>query len=194
MKQLMMFAVFGLISLAAFSQVVVLQDGKTITYRQGTGVTVFGKTVSRVLYDGVLITVPKGQKVRIGVQENEMGKKILISGTNLKDVEIAGKSVSSKGRTIISVSPETLQLVTIKGETTVNNNGIVANRINRTNTDKENKTNKSVKTNNKQLTPAVSNEVIDFPEISDYVNEVVVQQAVQDVERSDMSQSSVEGA
>ena len=186
--------------MTAFSQVIVLQDGKTTTYHKGTGVTILGKTVSRVLYDGVLITVPKGQKLRVGVQENESGRRILVSGTNLKDVEIAGKSISSKGRTIVSVSPDTLKVVTIKGETTINDNGIVANRINKINTDRANRANKTVKTTNKQFAakvPATNetvNETVDFPETSDYVNEVATQQAVQDIERADLSQSSVEGA
>lgn len=200
MKKTLIFAVMGMfLSVSAFAGVVVFQDGKTMVYHQGSEVNVDGKTTSRVLYDGILITVPKGQKVKIKGQDSEMGKNIVVSGSNLKGVEIAGKNVSSKGQATVSVSLNTLEVKTVKGNTMIEENGVVINSIGQGNTNQANKVQKTEKmTNNKQTAYVVNtsssvNESAIFPEISDYVNEVAAQQSTQDVERPTLSQYSTSG-
>ena len=120
MKKIILFTIVSLfLCVECFTQVVLLQDGKTVTYEPGAELVVTGKTISRVLYDGILITIPKGHKIQIKKKDG----KILVSGTNLRDVEIAGKSFSSKGHAIISVSPDDMKVTKVTGDITINKNG-----------------------------------------------------------------------
>lgn len=126
MKKIILFTVASLfLCVACFSQVVLLQDGKTVTYEPGAELVVTSKTISRVLYDGILITIPKGHKLQIKKKDG----KIFVSGTNLRDIEIAGKSFSSKGHAIISVSPDDMKVTKVKGDITINKNGSSTRRI-----------------------------------------------------------------
>lgn len=192
MKKIVIFAVLGLFLCGtAFARVVVLQDGKTTILADNSEFTVAGKDHSRVLYDGVLITVPPHKKVKIGKKDG----KIMISGTNLKGVEISGKSISSKGNTIIYVSPDTMKITTVQGDTSIIDNGVVNNHLQKnsktknSNKDEINRTdNKNSSVESKTSAPAAENIV--FPEASEYVNEVAAQQTAQDVENTDLSQSS----
>ncbi len=202
MKKILTLVIIGvLLSIAAFAGIIMFQDGKTMVYHQGSEVNTNGKAVSRVLYDGVLVTAPKGQKLTIKGQEDETGKKVVVSGSNFQNVEVAGKNVSSRGNTVIVVSPETLEVTSVKGNTTIQENGVVVNSIGKVDAKQEDKVEKEAKKSvSKQNNYAVSssktfaNKSVDFPEISDYVNEVAVQQGIQDIERSDMSQSTTTGA
>ena len=73
MKKLALFAVVGLfLSVTAFANIVVLQDGRMTSYEPGSNVVIKGKTTSRVLYDGVLITIPRGQKVQISKKDGQI--------------------------------------------------------------------------------------------------------------------------
>ena len=201
MKKLVVFAVVGLLlSTAAFANVVVFQDGKVTTYKSGSEVAINAKTAARVLYDGVLITIPKGQKVQISREDG----KIKLFGVNMKGVEIAGKQVSSKGQATVSISPETGEVASTSGSTTIISNDVIL-----TNKNNAQETNEQVVSQTKtqtvtqpqaQTRPAVTPaktqtvEPVVFPTVSEYVNEVATQQSSQDVERPDMSQSSTTGA
>lgn len=198
MKNTLMFVVLVVfLAITASSQVVVLQDGKTTSYQRGSEVTISGKTTARVLYDGVLITIPKGQKVQV----KRKGNKVFISGNNLKDIEIVGRSLSSKGPAIVSVSLDTMKIVDVKGDVFVDENGLVMSRISKNNkVSKTNKTSVKSKTskmsNQQKADSSISNANDEeaFPEVSDYVNELATEQAAQDIERPDMSQSTTTGA
>ena len=194
MKKLMIFAIAGVVlSAIAFANIVILQDGKITNYDKSSEVTVNGKTTSRVLYDGILITVPKNQKVQISKKDG----KIAVSGNNLKDVEIAGKQVSSKGEAIVVVSPETMEVSVVEGDTTIENNEVIFDSAKNPGDVTKVVTKKTVsvaKPQPQMVAKVQVTEPVVFPEISEYVNEIAVQQAVQDIERTDMSQSTTTGA
>ena len=191
MKKLILLAVMGLfISATAFAEAVVLQDGKTTSYSQGSSIMVNGKTTTRVLYDGILITVPQGQKVQISKAKDG---SILVQGKNIEGVEVAGEVLSAKGQVTFSVSPKTQKITNI---TSVGVENKVQTDANKKQAKKQNKS--TVKKDNSKTAntskPAVTAApVVDFPTASEYVNEVVSQQTAQDVERTETSPSSVTG-
>ena len=196
MKKLALFAVVGLfLSVTAFANIVVLQDGRMTSYEPGSNVVIKGKTTSRVLYDGVLITIPRGQKVQISKKDGQ----ILVFGVNLRGVEIAGKQVSSEGQAMFAVSPETMQVSSIRGNTTIVSNEVIfdgsknTGNINKVVNKPGTVVVKSGPVSQAPVQTQVSEPVV-FPEVSEYVNEVVTEQASQDVERPDMSQSTTTGA
>ena len=163
MKKLVMFAVMGLVlSATAFAEVMVLQDGKTMSFKDNSQIVVSGKTASRILYNGVLLIIPAN--IRVSVQRRD--GKVLISGNDMKDVEVVGKEISSKGYGVVSVDPITKEVVVVEGNVKIKNAG--------------------------KGSPQ-SASIEDFPGISKYLNEVATQQANQDVERQNMSQSTVSG-
>jgi len=206
MKKLLMFAVIGLfISTTAFAEIIVLQNGKTTTYREskeGEGykaIPVEKNTYARVLYDDVLISIPpQSNKMQIK-RENQ---NIRISGANLRDVDVAGEKVSSNGHVILEVTPKTatseMEIRLIKGDASVVKDGktVALSPTKKTAPKKESKkktAEKPAKTAEKPATakPAAQTataEAETFPEISEYVNEVAAQQTSQDVERPDLSQ------
>lgn len=204
MKKIAVLAVMGLlVSTAAFAEVAVLQDGKTITYEQGTPVMTSGSTPVRVLYDGVEIYVPQGQKVLISKAKDG---KILVTGTDLKGVEVGKERVSSKGLAVFSVSPSTMKVDEIKGDIAVVNIIEEEQRAQKEakKAQKEaQKAQKSTKTAKATTTKAntakvattkannVPAQTVEFPTVSEYVNEVVTQQTAQNVEC--LSQSSPSG-
>ena len=179
MRKLALFAVMGLLlSTAAIAEVMVLQDGKIMSFREGSQVIVSSKTPARVLYNGVLIIVPAGQKVQVSKKDD----KIWISGTDMKKIEAAGKTISSKGYAIIAISPDTLEVLSIKGDVSIVKDEVILPH--KANT----KVNKKQEAAPKKTSAPVA-ETVSFPEISDYVNEVTTQQSAQDV----LSQSSPSG-
>ena len=200
MKKLAVLAVMGLfISTAAFAEVAVLQDGKTITYEQGTPIMTSGTSPVRVLYDGVQIYVPQGQKVLISKAKDG---KILITGTDLKGVEVGKERISTNGLAVFSVSPSTMKVDEIKGDISVVNL-VEEEQKNQKESKKAQK--EAEKAQKKEATKAksaakasstktnTSMQTVEFPAVSDYVNEVAAQQASQNVERPDLSQSSPNG-
>ena len=201
MKKLAVFAVIGLLlSTTAFANIVVFQDGKATTYKPGSTIAVNAKTTTRVLYDGVLITIPKGQKVQISREREENGKeKVKLFGVNMKGVEVAGKQISSKGQATVSISPETGEVAETNGNATIVKNDVILTD-NKSNTQKVNKpvvpqtkTQTAPKAQTQQAAPAKTQTVepVVFPTVSEYVNEVTAQQSTQDVEC--MSPSSPTG-
>ncbi len=186
MKRLVTFGIIGLLLIAAvaFARVVVLQEGKVMTFADNSKVVVSGKNPSRVLYDGVLVTVAPNQKVEIRKEEikkdGEIKKQIVISGTDLKDVKVKGKSISSKGETEITVPlDDEVKIDVVKGE--VYKDGVLVNKdLVKEETIKPAATKQSVE--KQAIVKPVISETVDFPEVSDYVNELAVEQAVQDVE------------
>ena len=184
MRKLALFAVMGLLlSTAAIAEVMVLQDGKIMSFREGSQVIVSSKTPARVLYNGVLIIVPAGQKVQVSKKDG----KIWVSGTNMKGVEVSGQSISSNGQAIIAVSPDTMEISSVKGDVSIVKNEVILTHKSKIGT--KNKQQTAAKPT--QTTVAAATEIASFPEISDYVNEVNAQQSAQDV--TDMSQSSPSG-
>ena len=170
MKKVAIFAVMGLfLSATAFAQIIVLQDGKRMYFPEDSQVVISGKTPAKVLFNKsrMLISVPANQKVQV----QKKNGVILVSGTDMKGVEVAGKTISSNGHAIVSVSPKTKEVTNLRGDTSISESEVVL-------------ASNSNKMNNKQ--PAAKNntainESTIFPEISEYVNEVVSQQSVQDV-------------
>ena len=198
MKKLAVLAVIGLlVPTAVFAEVAVLQDGKSVTYEQGTPVMTSGASPVRVLYDGVEIYVPQGQKVLISKAKDG---KVLVTGTDLKGVEVGKERISSKGLAVFSVSPSTMKVDEIKGDIAVVNIVEEEQKAQKEakKATKATKAEKAVKTEKttkaaaaKATTPAPVQ--LDFPVASEYVNEVVTQQSAQNTEEC-MSQSSPSGA
>ena len=181
MKKIVMFTAMGLLlSTTIFAEVMVLQDGKTMFFKEDSQIIVSGQTATNIRYNDVSITVPGNQKVQI----QKRGNKIWISGTNMKDVEIVGNKISSNGHAIIVISLDTMEVTNVRGDISIINNGVSLNH----------KNTKNIKNNRKVSTKTETNKVsepVSFPEISEYVNEISAQQAVQDI--TDMSQSSPSG-
>lgn len=205
MKKLAVFAVMGLVfATTAFANVVVFQDGQATVHKPGTGITINAKTSTRVLYEGILITIPKGQKVQIS--KAQKGGKIEIFGVNMKGIEVAGKQISSNGQAKVSVSPETREVASISGNTTIVSNDVIfsgKNNVQKVNkvTPKQEapkvKTQVETKTQTSTTSTPTKTQTVEpvvFPTVSEYVNEIAAQQSTQDVERPDMSQSSTTGA
>ena len=193
MKKLAVLAVIGLfVSAAAFAEVIVTQNGKTVTYEQGTPVMTSGDAPAQILYDGVEIKVPQGQKVLISKAKDG---KVLITGTDLVGVEVGKEVISSKGLAVFSAAPNA-KIDQIKGEITVINvNADQAVQKEAQKAEKEaekeakkeakeaQKAEKSAKTvTSVKTTNAAAVQELDFPVASEYVNEVVSQQTAQDVE------------
>ena len=200
MKKLAVLAVMGLlVSTTAFAEVAVLQDGRTVTYEQGTPVMTSGATPVRVLYDGVEIYVPQGQKVLISKAKDG---KVLVTGTDLKGVEVGKERFSSKGLAVFSISPATMKVDEIKGDISVANiaeedlkaqkEAKKAQKAQKA--QKAAKATKAEKTTKVATTKAVAPaQTVEFPTASEYVNEVITQQSAQNTEEC-MSQSSPSGA
>lgn len=170
MKQLVISTVIGLLlSTTVFAQITVLQDGKKMFFKEDAQIIVSGKTPATVLFNGVIINVPAGQKVQIQKKDGN----IWISGTNMKEVEAAGKKISSNGHAIVAISPDTKKVTSVRGDINIARDEVVLARDN------------SRLNNKRAVNETISNESISFPEVSEYVNEVVSQQSVQDV--TDMS-------
>lgn len=195
MKKLAVLAVMGLlISTAAFAEVVVFQDGKTVTYEQGTPVMTSGATSVRVLYDGVEIYVPKGQKVLISKAKDG---KVLVTGTDLTGIEVGKERFSSKGLAVFSVSPTTMKVDEVKGDISVVNITEEENKAQKAQKVQKDtaKTAKAAETTKTAVAKAnnVPAQTVEFPTVSEYVNEVVTQQSAQDTEETCLSQSSPTG-
>jgi len=199
MKKLAVLAVLGLlVSTAAFAEVAVFQDGKTITYEQGTPVMTSGTTPVRVLYDGVQINVPQGQKVLISKAKDG---KILVTGTDLKGVEVGKERISSKGLAIFSVSPSTMKVDEVKGDISVVNvveeeqkaqkEAKKVQKEAKKETKKETKKEQAQKATSTRTSSAAV-QTLDFPVASEYINEVATQQSAQNTEEC-VSPSSPSG-
>lgn len=120
MKKLVMFAVMGLVlSASAFAEVMVLQDGKTMSFKDNSQIVVSGKTASRILYNGVLLIIPAN--ITVSVQRRD--KKVIISGNDMQDVEVFGKEISSKGYGAVSVDPVTKEIVVLEGDVKIRKAG-----------------------------------------------------------------------
>ena len=195
MKKLAVLAVMGLlVSTAAFAEVAVLQEGKTVTYEQGTPVMTSGASPVRVIYDGVEIYVPQGQKVLISKAKDG---KVLVTGTDLKGVEVGKERISTKGLAVFSVSPNTMKVDEVKGDIAVVNIVEEEQKAQKEAKKAEKAAAKAGKTAQegtaKTAKTAATVMTVDFPTASEYVNEVVTQQAAQNTEKC-LSQSSPSGA
>lgn len=170
MKKIAIIAAIVLFSVSAFAQVQVAKDGKITTYEKGSSINISSKNFAEVYYDGVLFTIPKGKRVVIG--QNRAGN-ILIKGDNLNGVKVLGQTLKSEvpaiyiidsNRNTVIRAPLTQATVADNKKTSTNKNNINAQ--------------------NQSATEAVQETVIEvsFPEAEQFVNEIVFQQAIQDLE------------
>lgn len=162
MKKVMMFVVMGLfLSASALAEVMVLQEGKTMSFKDKSHIVVSGETASKILYNGVRLIIPAN--LTVSVQNKD--RRVLITGTDLKDVEIENKEISSKGYAAIAVDPKTKEITVLEGDVKIKN---IGNR-------------------------SKYKDIGDFADMSEYVDEIAAQQANQDVERQNLSNSSPSG-
>ena len=114
-----------------------------------------------------MFTIPKGKKVVIN--QNKAGN-ILVSGDNLNGVKVLGQTLRSEtpATYVIDLNRKTVIKAPITQAVATKNAQ-----------NKNNKNNKTVDT-----TPVAQETVVEvaFPEADQFVNEIVSQQAVQDVE------------
>ena len=179
MKKIAIIAAVLMLSVAAFAQVKVAQNGKITTYEKGSTINISSKDVAEVYYDGVLISIPKGK--RVVISQNKAGN-LLIKGDNLSGVKVAGQ-------TLRATEPATY-VVDLRNNSVVlgsDNKQDTATKATAQKTAKDNKkANKVVANNNAaQSTQSATQETVIevvFPEVDQYVNEIVSEQAVQDVE------------
>ena len=196
MKKLAVISIILLLLFAvvAFASVMVLHKGKVKALPDNSKVVVSGENPSRVLYDGVLVTVPPNQEVEIRKEnvkkeDGEIEKRLVISGTDLKDVKVKGQNISSKGETEVSVPLDDNEKIdVIKGE--VYKDGVLVDEVLvKEEPIKPAVVNQAVEKQaikKQTVVKPVVTKTVEFPEISDYVDELVYEQAVQDV--GDMSQ------
>ena len=163
MKKIAMFAGIILFSMSAFAQVKVAHEGKITTYEKGSTINIVTNDVAEVYYDGVLFSIPKGKKVIMS--KNKEGN-ILISGDNLNGVKVLGQTLKSE-------KPATY-VINIKRNTIIR--APVQNVANKKEENKEEV--------NKELQTVGEGTIVEitFPEPEDYVNEIVSEQAIQDLE------------
>ena len=164
MKKIAMFAGIILFSMSAFAQVKVAHEGKITTYEKGSTINIVTKDVAEVYYDGVLFSIPKGKKVIMS--QNKEGN-ILISGDNLNGVKVLGQTLRSErpATYVIDLKRNTIIRAPVQLTTSNKNNS------------KEEENNQEAQAADQETVVEVS-----FPEADEYVNEVVSEQAVQDVE------------
>ncbi|MBQ4493683.1 MAG: hypothetical protein II972_03680 [Elusimicrobiaceae bacterium] len=163
MKKIAILAAIVLFSVPAFAQVKVAHEGQVTTYEKGSTINIATKDVAEVYYDGVLFTIPKGKRVKMS--QNKDGN-ILISGDNLSGIRVLGQTLRSEkpATYVIDLKRNTVvrapvQLTTAKQENTKQNINDVQN-------------------------PDAAETIVEvsFPEPEDYVNEIVSEQAIQDLE------------
>ncbi len=109
--------VFGVLFLFASAQaaVTVKQDGKTTKYKNGSVVTVNGKSDTTVTYNGVKFFVPKGVTVTLA-QENG---NVIVRGSNLTGVRVGDMTLASDGPAVFTVTPDTEVVSVRQGTLTV---------------------------------------------------------------------------
>ena len=168
MKKFAILAAIVLFTMPAFAQVKVANHGKVTTYEKGSTINVVSKDYADVYYDGVLFTIPKGKKVVFN--QNKAGD-ILISGDNLNGVKVLGQTLKSEkpATYVISVKKNTIIRAPVQN---------VANKK------EENKEEANKEEANKELQTVGEGTIVEitFPEPEDYVNEIVSEQAIQDLE------------
>ena len=187
MKKFALLAVAVLFSVAAYALVKVSQNGNITTYEKDVNVTVSGKSAADVLYNGVLVSVPKGQKVVIS--KNKEGK-VLVSGDTLKEVKVAGQTVNINEPATLVVDPDSKDITTVT----------VAEQLAAQQAQAQADAQEAAKAAKEQAKAAkeqaqaaakaaaasanqnVIVEEISFPEASNYVNEIVSEQAIENVE------------
>lgn len=164
MKKFAIIAAIVLFAIPAFAQVKVAHEGKVTTYEKGATINVVTKDTAEVYYDGVLFTIPKGKKVVMS--QNKSGD-ILISGDNLNGIKVLGQTLRSEkpATYVINMKRNTIIRAPIQPIAST-----------KTQTKEDNK----VKENDLAGQETVIE--VSFPEAEDYVNEIVSEQAVQDVE------------
>ena len=193
MKKLAVFAVLGLfLSTAAFAEAIVLQNGKVTSYAQENIISLSGETSANVSYNGVKIIAPKGKKIQISKSRDG---KILVNGTDLEGVELSnGKQfvrLTSQNKNI-SIVPSTLTVSDVEGNEP-SEAAVVQTRQVKPSKNVNKQEGKAAKSTSARpaQTAQVAQQTVDFPEVSDFVNEVAVQQTAQDVtENPELSPSS----
>ena len=175
MKKLIMVAVAVLFSVSAFAQVKVVQGRTVTTYEKGATINIDSNENTEVTYGKVSISIPKGKKVVIS--QNKSGN-IVISGYDLAGVKIMGKEVQADEAAVYVVNPTNKTIVKTALASNTNNNQQNTSKNNQRNNNNQQSANTKNNTGNKQETAMEDN----FQDINDYVNEVVSQQAVEDVE------------
>ena len=162
MKKFAILAAIALFTMPAFAQVKVAHEGKVTSYEKGATINVTTKDIAEVYYDGVLFTIPKGKKVVMS--QNKSGD-ILISGDNLNGVKVLGQTLRSEkpATYVINLKRNTIVRAPVQP---------IAN------------TKDQNKNNIKDTEPVGQETVVEvsFPDAEDYVNEIVSEQAIQDVE------------
>ncbi len=175
MKKVIIFAAAMILSVAAFAQVRVFQGGTVTTYQKGATINIDSNEITEVTYGKISISIPKGKKVVIS--QNKAGN-IIISGYNLAGVKIMGKEVTADDAAVYVVNPtnKTITKTAITTNTT-NNNQQNTNKNNQQNRGN----NKAAQQENVQKI-TVAEEA--FAEVNEdqYVNNIVSQQAVENVE------------
>ena len=175
MKKVIMIAVAVMLSVSAFAQVKVSQGGIVTTYEKGATINIDSKYVTEVTYGNVSISIPKGKKVTIS--QNKAGN-IIVSGYDLSGVKILGKEVQAEEGSVYVVNPATKTVVkTPVAQVVANNQQNTANK-----SVQQNRNNPQTQQNNNQNHQETALED-NFQDVSDYVNEVNSQQAVEDVEK-----------
>lgn len=164
MKKVAILAVIAMLSMSAFAQVKISQGGIVTSFETDASITLSGKNSAEVLYDNILISIPKGQ--RVVISKNTQGK-IFISGTDIDGIKTLGKTLSAKGFAIFVLNPKDQSVERISAEQMA--------KMLAQDSKKEQKDNEE--------------EGNSFPNEQEYINTVAANQTISDVER-ELSPSS----
>lgn len=116
MKKLFAWVICAVSALSVYAEVTVTQNGKTVTYKSGSTLTVNGKNDAAINYDGVSVFIPKGQMLII--RPGKTGG-IVLQGEQMAGIVVNNRTLSSEGFASLSVDPKTQAITVQEGSVNV---------------------------------------------------------------------------
>ena len=161
---------------ALHAAIVVKENGKATTYAADAAVAIEGTADAKVNYNGISIFVPKGTKV---VLVPSATNGVIITGNNIKGVQVYGMTLNASGRASVAVNSSRQTIVVRSGKLQVTNQAGQVATISRGTVASAN----NISTLNKstQAAAAVAPVAVDGFVANDFSN-VNTQQATQNVE------------
>lgn len=191
MKKILFLAIVMLSVCFANAAVTVTQNGKTVTYKNGSTLTVNGKTDAAIDYNGVSVFIPKGQMLLI--RPTKAGG-VILQGDQFSGIVVNNHTLSAEGFTVLVVDPKTQDITIQEGTVNVaDQNGNLQTFEQGSTLSAQEKTTPKAEPSATQDAPVatkpVATENTDEQPIPDFVSleaitdTIAYQQATQDVER-----------
>ena len=190
MKKVLLLAIMMLSVSFLHAEVTVTQNGKTVAYKNGSTLTVNGKTDAAIDYNGTSIFVPKGQMLLI--RPSKAGG-VVLQGEQFSGIVVNNHTLSAEGFTTLIIDPKTQGITVQEGTINVaDQNGNLktveqGSTVSATETAVENTATTVTETTNHVAKPTVTESaeadtIPDFVSLETVTDTVAYQQATQDVE------------